>query len=89
MITKISAKRKAKEKLLKALVFAAAGITGMIFIGIIVYILFRGLPHVTFGLLTSKRMIVGSVIITSVREPATILVPSEQNCTKINIPTSP
>ncbi len=54
MISKISANRKVKEKLVKVLVFAAAGITGMIFVGIVVYILFRGLPHVTLSLLTSK-----------------------------------
>lgn len=54
MISKISCKRRVKEKLLKALVFAAAGITGLIFIGIALYILFRGLPNVSLSLLTSK-----------------------------------
>lgn len=54
MISKISCKRRVKEKLLKALVFAAAGITGLIFIGIALYILFRGLPNVSLSLLASK-----------------------------------
>ena len=62
MTSKISAKRKVKEKLLQALVFAAAGITGMIFIGIVVYILFRGLPHVSLGLLTSKPSLLNNTV---------------------------
>lgn len=62
MIPKISYKRKVKEKLLKALVFAAAGITGGIFVGIVVYILFRGLPHVTLGLLTSKPSLLNDTV---------------------------
>ncbi len=62
MISKISAKRKVREKLLKALVFAAAGITGMIFIGIVVYILFRGLPHISLGLLTSKPSLLNDTV---------------------------
>lgn len=54
MISKISAKRRVKEKLLKTLVFVATGITGTLFIGTVIYILFRGLPHVSLSLLTSK-----------------------------------
>ena len=52
-----SAKRKVKEKLLKALVFAAAGITGLLIIGVVIYIFFRGLPHVTLGLLDRKSVV--------------------------------
>lgn len=60
--SKISAKRRIKEKLLKALVFSAAGIVGIISVGIIVYILFRGLPYITFGLLTSKPSLLNGTV---------------------------
>lgn len=60
--SKISAKRRVKEKLLKALVFSAAGIVGIISVGIIVYILFRGLPYITFGLLTSKPSLLNGTV---------------------------
>ena len=57
-----SAKRKVKEKLLKALVFAAAGITGLLIIGVVIYIFFRGLPHVTLGLLASKPSLLNGTV---------------------------
>lgn len=62
MITKISSKRKTKERLLKALVFPAAGIVGLITVGMVVYILFRGIPHITFGLLTSKPSLLNGTV---------------------------
>lgn len=62
MTTKISSKRKTKERLLKALVFSAAGIVGLITVGMVVYILFRGIPHITFGLLTSKPSLLDGTV---------------------------
>lgn len=62
MTAKISAKRKAKERLLKALVFVAAGIVGIISVGMIVYILVRGLPHITLKLLTSKPSLLNETV---------------------------
>lgn len=62
MTTKISSKRKAKERLLKALVFSAAGIVGLITVGMVVYILFKGIPHITFGLLTSKPSLLDGTV---------------------------
>ncbi len=59
---KISAKRRLKEKLLKTLVFSAAGIVGLISVGMIVYIFFRGLPHITLGLLTSKPSLLSGTV---------------------------
>ena len=57
-----SAKRKVKEKLLKALVFAAAGITGLLIIGVVIYIFFLCLPHVTLGLLASKPSLLNGTV---------------------------
>lgn len=62
MTPKISEKRKIKEKLLKVLVFSAAGITGAVFIGTVVYILLRGIPHISFGLLTSKPSLLNGTV---------------------------
>ncbi len=59
---KNSEKRKIKEHFLKTLVFSAAGITGTFFIGIVVYILFRGLPHISLGLLTSKPSLLNGTV---------------------------
>lgn len=54
MKSTVSTKRKVKEKLLKGLIFTAAGIVGAVFAGIVLCILFKGLTHVSLGLLTSK-----------------------------------
>lgn len=58
----ISMKRRVKEKLLKALVFLAAGITGLISVGMVVYILCRGLPNITLGMLTSKPSLLNGTV---------------------------
>ena len=54
MNEKISLKRKIKCAALNALTYGAAGTVCLLLAGIIGCILFKGLPHITVGLLTSK-----------------------------------
>lgn len=49
----ISAKRKAKIGALKGLMYFAAALTTVLLVGIIGYIFFRGVPHVTWNLLST------------------------------------
>lgn len=59
---KISLSRRAKCAVLKALVYSAAGVICLLLLGIIGYILFRGLPNITIGLLTSKPSLLNDTI---------------------------
>lgn len=54
MNDKVSNKRKLKCLILNILMYLSAGIICIALVGIIGYILFRGLPHITVGFLTSK-----------------------------------
>ncbi len=54
MREKISNSRKIKCALLNALMYLSAGVICLVLIGIIGYILYRGLPHITPEFLTSK-----------------------------------
>ncbi|MGN0601798.1 MAG: phosphate ABC transporter permease PstA [Oscillospiraceae bacterium] len=54
MDNKISAKRKIKCGILNILMYAAAGLICLLLAGIIGYILFRGIPHITWELLSTK-----------------------------------
>ena len=54
MQEKISLNRKIKSTALNALMYLSAGIICLILLGVIGYILYRGLPHISLELLTSK-----------------------------------
>ena len=54
MREKISGKRKAKCAALNVLMYASVGIICLVLLGIIGYILYRGLPHISVEFLTSK-----------------------------------
>lgn len=54
MQEKISIKRKIKSTVLNILMYLSAGIICLILLGVIGYILYRGLPHISIELLTSK-----------------------------------
>lgn len=55
---KISAKRKLKDGLSGAFMYISASVICLILIGIIGYILYRGLPHISLEFLTSKPSLV-------------------------------
>lgn len=58
MQEKISLNRKIKCVFLNALMYLSAGIICLILLGIIGYILYRGLPHISLELLTSKPSLI-------------------------------
>ena len=58
MNSAISKKRRVKTAVLNVLVYMCAGIMCLMLTGIIGYILVRGIPHITFGLLTSKPSLI-------------------------------
>ena len=62
MHSKISGKRKLKCKILNILMCMSAGIICLVLAGIIGYILYRGLPHISLELLTSKPSLVRETI---------------------------
>lgn len=58
----ISIKRKIKSVLLNSLMYASAGVICLILLGMIGYILYRGLPHISFEFLTSKPSLLRETI---------------------------
>lgn len=61
MQNKISEKRKFKCALLNILMYLSAIIICVILLGIIGYIIYRGIPHITFEFLTSKPSLVRDI----------------------------
>jgi len=59
---KISANRKIKSAVLSSLVYLSAGVICLMLLGIIGYILYRGLPNLSFDFLTSKPSLVNEKI---------------------------
>jgi len=55
--SRISAKRRLYDTSLKALIYISAGITLLLLIGLIGYIFYRGLPHVSWEFLTTQRKV--------------------------------
>ncbi len=62
MQDKISTKRKVKCVLLNILMYLSAGIICLILLGLIGYILYRGLPHITPQFLTSKPSLIRETV---------------------------
>ena len=62
MQDKISIKRKVKCVLINALMYLSAGIICLILLGLIGYILYRGLPHISLEFLTSKPSLIGETV---------------------------
>lgn len=62
MTDKILLKRKIKDGVLKALMYFAAALTLLMLVCLIGYILFRGLPHITVELLTSKPSLIKNTV---------------------------
>ena len=62
MQDKISTKRKVKCAILNILMYLSAGIICLILIGLIGYILYRGLPHISFKFLTSKPSLIRETV---------------------------
>ena len=58
----ISIKRKIKSVLLNSLMYVSAGVICLILLGMIGYILYRGLPHISFEFLTSKPSLLRETI---------------------------
>ena len=58
----ISKRRKIEIAVLNALVYVCAGLMCLMLLGIIGYILVRGIPHITPGLLTSKPSLINDTI---------------------------
>ena len=54
MIGKVSKKRKANIALLKGLMFLSVGITVSLVLFLIIYVMFKGIPNITWELLSSK-----------------------------------
>lgn len=55
--SRISAKRRFYDTSLKVLIYIAAGITLVLLVGLIGYILYRGLPHISWEFLTTQRRV--------------------------------
>jgi len=55
---KLSVKRKAYDTILKILIYIAAVITIVLLIGLIGYIFYKGLPHVSWQFLTTQRSVI-------------------------------
>jgi len=62
MQDRIGAKRKVKCTLLNILMYLSAGIICLILLGLIGYILYRGLPHITLQFLTSKPSLIRETV---------------------------
>ena len=62
MQDKISTKRKVKCVILNILMYLSAGIICLILLGLIGYILYRGLPHITPQFLTSKPSLIRETV---------------------------
>ena len=62
MQDKISTKRKIKCAILNILMYLSAGIICLILLGLIGYILHRGLPHVSLEFLTSKPSLIRETV---------------------------
>jgi len=62
MQDKISTKRKVKCAILNILMYLSAGIICLILLGLIGYILYRGLPHISFEFLTSKPSLIRETV---------------------------
>ncbi|MBQ3124434.1 MAG: phosphate ABC transporter permease PstA [Clostridia bacterium] len=62
MQDKISTKRKVKSAILNILMYLSSGIICLIFLGLVGYILYRGLPHITPQLLTSKPSLIRETV---------------------------
>ena len=62
MQDKISTKRKVKCAILNILMYLSAGIICLILLGLIGYILYRGLPHITPQFLTSKPSLIRETV---------------------------
>lgn len=62
MQDKISTKRKVECAILNILMYLSAGIICLILLGLIGYILYRGLPHITPQFLTSKPSLIRETV---------------------------
>lgn len=62
MQDKISTKRKVKCAILNILMYLSAGIICLILLGLIGYILYRGLPHISLEFLTSKPSLIRETV---------------------------
>ena len=62
MQDKISTKRKVKCAILNTLMYLSAGIICLILLGLIGYILYRGLPHISLEFLTSKPSLIRETV---------------------------
>ena len=62
MHEKISLNRKIKCTILNVLMYLSAGIICLILLGIIGYILYRGLPHISLGFLTQKPSLIRETV---------------------------
>ena len=62
MQDKISRKRKVKCAILNILLYLSAGIICLILLGLIGYILYRGLPHISLEFLTSKPSLIRETV---------------------------
>ena len=62
MQDKISTRRKVKCAILNILMYLSAGIICLILLGLIGYILYRGLPHITPQFLTSKPSLIRETV---------------------------
>ena len=58
----ISKRRRIEIAVLNSLVYICAGLMCLMLLGIIGYILVRGIPHITLGLLTSKPSLINDTI---------------------------
>lgn len=62
MQEKISLNRKIKSTILNILMYLSAGIICLILLGVIGYILYRGLPHISIDFLTSKPSLIRETV---------------------------
>ena len=62
MQDKISTKRKVKCAILNILMYLSAGIICLILLGLIGYILYRGLPHISLEFLTQKPSLIRETV---------------------------
>lgn len=62
MQEKISLNRKIKCTVLNVLMYLSSGIICLILLGIIGYVLYRGLPHISIGFLTQKPSLINETV---------------------------
>lgn len=62
MIKGISTARKAKCAFLNILMYISAGIVCIMLLGLVGYILYRGIPHISLGLLSSKPSLIEDTV---------------------------